>query len=164
MHPDARTLIEKLSLVPHPDGGFYRETFRASITVESTPHGGPRNASTAIYFLLPSGTFAALHRVASDEVWHHYDGDPLELHTFDPRSGVHTLTLLGRDVNGGQFPQHVVPAGVWQAARPRGERFTLAGCTVAPGFDFADAEMPTRAVLQQLLPGHGELVTALTRE
>jgi predicted cupin superfamily sugar epimerase len=163
MHPDARTLIDRLSLVPQPEGGFYRETFRASITVEGTPHGGRRSASTAIYYLLPAGTFAAWHRVASDEAWHFYDGDPLELHTINPRSGVHTLTVLGRDVAAGQFPQHVVAAGTWQAARPRGERFTLTGCTVAPGFESADFELPSRAVLQQLLPGHDDLVIALTR-
>jgi predicted cupin superfamily sugar epimerase len=164
MHPVALAVIEKLSLVPHPEGCFSRETFRASITVEGIPHGAPRNASTAIYFLVPANTFCSWHRVASDEAWHFYDGDPLELHTIDPRSGLHTMTVLGRDVAAGQFPQHVVPAGVWQAARSRGDRFTLTGCTLAPGFDLADYEMPSRATLLQLLPGHAELVTALTRE
>lgn len=161
--PRVDELIELLSLVPHPEGGYYREIFRAAITVEGTPHGAPRSASTAIYFLLPAGSFSAWHRVASDEAWHFYDGDPLELHTIDA-SGAHAFTLLGRDVAAGERPQHVVPAGVWQAARPRGSRFTLVGCTVAPGFDFADFEMPTRARMHELLPAHRDLVDALSRE
>ena len=163
MHPEATAIIERLALMPHPEGGFYRETFRALMTVEGTPHGSPRTASTAIYFLLPSGTFSAWHRVASDEAWHFYDGDPLELHTLDDNN-IHTVVTLGRDLAADQRPQHVVPAGVWQAARPRGERFTLCGCTVAPGFDFADFEMPSRARLLELLPAHHDLVVALTRE
>ncbi len=162
MHPDARTVVDQLSLVPHPEGGFYRETFRASATVD-VPDRATRNASTAIYFLLPADTFSAWHRVSSDEAWHFYDGDPLELHTIDPRTGIHTMNLLGRDLAAGERPQHVVSAGVWQAARPRGSRFTLAGCTVSPGFDFADFEMPAREALLASLPMHRDLVIALSR-
>jgi predicted cupin superfamily sugar epimerase len=161
MHPDARVLIETLGLIPHPEGGYYRETFRAPLRLEGLPHGAPRAASTGIYYLLPAGTLSALHRVGSDEVWHYYDGDPLELHTLDA-AGVHTVTRLGRDLAAGERPQHVVPAGVWQAARPLGQRFTLCGCTVAPGFDFADFEMPSRAELQPLFPAHRALLEQLT--
>lgn len=159
---DANRLVDLLGLSPHPEGGFYRETFRAPLALVGLPHGGPRAASTAIYFLLPAGTFSALHRVRSDEVWHHYDGDPLELHLIDD-AGAHTTHLLGRDLAAGERPQLVVPAGVWQAAVPRGERWALAGCTVAPGFDFADFELPARAELIRRLPAHAELVARLTR-
>ncbi len=162
MHPDADALVQRLSLSPHPEGGFYRETWRSPLELRSLPHGEPRAASTAIYFLLPAGTFSALHRVASDEVWHHYDGDPLDLHEID-ETGTHTVTVLGRDVARGERPQHVVAANRWQAAVPRGERFALCGCTVAPGFDFADFEMPARDALTRLFPQHTQLVARLTR-
>jgi predicted cupin superfamily sugar epimerase len=164
MDTAARTLIETLGLMPHPEGGFYRETFRAMLTVDGLAHGATRPASTAIYYLLPAGTVSALHRVASDEVWHHYDGDPVELHTIDEHTAEHFITRLGRDYAAGERPQHVVSAGVWQAARPVGSRFALLGCTVAPGFDFADFEMPARGALLDRFPMHRALVESLTRE
>jgi predicted cupin superfamily sugar epimerase len=160
MHPDASAAIRALELAPHPEGGFYRETFRAPLAVH-VPQG-LRAASTAIYFLLPAGTFSALHRVRSDEVWHHYEGDPVELHTIDD-GGVHRIALLGPPAREGQRPQHVVPAGTWQAAVPLGERYALCGCTVAPGFDFADFEMPARAVLVGRYPELGGAIERLTR-
>ena len=164
MHPDAQALCDSLGLAPHPEGGYYRETFRATLTLAGLPvyDGATRVASTAIYFLLPAGAFSALHRVRSDEVWHHYDGDPVELHTIDD-AGTHWCTVLGADVRAGQRPQHVVPAGVWQAAVPVGERYALCGCTVAPGFDFADFAMPPRGELLALFPAHHALVERLTR-
>jgi len=162
MHADAEDLVKRLGLAPHPEGGFYRETWRSPATVQGHP-GGARAASTAIYFLLPAGTFSAFHRVSSDEVWHHYDGDPVDLHLLDAVAGSHEIVSLGRDIAGGQLPQHVVPAGVWQAAMPRGERFALCGCTVAPGFEFNDFEMPGRAELLARFPHHADVVTRLTR-
>ncbi len=160
MNDEARAIVQALGLVPHPEGGFYRETFRAPLLVKA-PHG-ERAASTSIYYLLPAGTFSALHRVGSDEHWHHYDGDPVELHTIGA-DGDHAVSLLGRDLARGERPQLVVPAGVWQAAVPRGTRFALCGCTVAPGFDFSDFEMPTRARLEEAFPALRELVARLTR-
>ena len=162
--PEARAVIERLSLAPHPEGGFFRETFRAPRVVPTT--AGERAASTAIYFLLPSGTFSALHRVRSDEVWHHYDGDPVAIHLLHEgpdASAEHTILTLGRDIGRGQAPQIVVPAGVWQAAVPLGDRYALCGCTVAPGFDFADFEMPTRAELVSRMPAWREVIDPLTR-
>mgnify|MGYP002381965885 FL=1 len=161
MDETARTLIQRLELAPHPEGGFYRETYRAPLTLLGLPHAGPRSASTAIYFLLPAGVFSALHRVRSDEVWHHYDGDPLELHLLDEWD--HQVVILGRDFEKGQVPQQVVRAGVFQAARPLGSRFTLCGCTVAPGFDFADFEMPSREELLAQWPQHEAIIHELTR-
>jgi predicted cupin superfamily sugar epimerase len=160
VNDDARAVVGALGLTPHPEGGFYRETFRAPLAVEAPQ--GERAASTAIYFLLPAGSFSALHRVRSDEVWHHYDGDPVEIYTLQD-DGAHDVVRLGRDLGRGERPQVVVPAGVWQAAMPVGSRFALCGCTVAPGFDFADFEMPSREALAKRFPEVRELIERLTR-
>jgi uncharacterized protein len=157
MHADTQAIVERLRLHPHPEGGYYRETFRAPLKV------GERDASTAIYFLLPGGAFSAFHRVSSDEVWHHYDGDPIDLHLIEP-SGAYRLERLGHALESGEQPQVVIPAGVWQAAEPKGDRHALCGCTVAPGFDFKDFEMPARSVLLALFPSHAELLQRLCRQ
>ena len=164
MHPDARELIETLGLSPHPEGGFYRETFRSSITLSGLPWlrpEGERCASTAIYFLLPAGAFSAFHRVMGDELWHHYQGDPVALHVLDA-SG-HRVTKLGPDFGAGQRPQHVVRGGAWQAAVAIGERYALCGCTVAPGFDFADFTLASRDELVSAFPEHARLIESFTR-
>ena len=129
----AEEVVRLLGLVPHPEGGFYGETFRAPAPA------GERGASTAIYYLLPEGEVSAWHRVVdADEVWHYYAGGPLELTLAD--GGERSTVVLGSDLATGQRPQAVVPAGVWQTARALGE-WTLVGCTVAPGFQFASFEM-----------------------
>jgi len=129
----AEEVVRLLGLAPHPEGGFYRETFRAPAP------DGARAASTAIYYLLREGDVSAWHRVVdADEVWHHYAGAPLELTLSDGRE--RTSLRLGPDLSAGERPQAVVPAGVWQAARPLGG-WVLAGCTVAPGFAFSSFEM-----------------------
>ena len=160
----AEQVIQQLGLFPHPEGGFYAETFRGPALPFEMPGRGPRSASTAIYFLLRTRDFSALHVVLSDEVWHHYAGDTLELHCFT-RDGAHREVRLGSDFTEGERPQHVVLHGELQAARvvPGPHGFALCGCTVAPGFDFADFRMPSRAELLAELPAHAELVTALTR-
>jgi hypothetical protein len=160
VNDEARRVIDLLQLSPHPEGGFYRETFRSSAMV--TLERGPRAAGTCIYFLLPAGTFSALHRVSSDEGWHHYAGDPLRIDLLDD-GGRHLAVRLGDDVLAGDTPQHVVPAGAWQAATPLGDRYSLVGCTVAPGFDFADFEMPSRTELLARFPSHAALITSVTR-
>jgi|HubBroStandDraft_6_1064221.scaffolds.fasta_scaffold460701_2 predicted cupin superfamily sugar epimerase len=162
LHPEVERIVRLLELSPHPEGGFYRETWRSPLTLHGLPHSAPRAASTAIYFLLPAGSFSAFHRVASDEVWHHYGGDPLVLHELDD-GGAHRVAVLGHDLGRGQHPQHVVPAGRWQAALPDGDRYAFCGCTVAPGFDFSDFEMPSRAEMARLFPQHAELVAQLSR-
>jgi hypothetical protein len=151
-------IVDRLGLRPHPEGGFYRETFRSALHV---PAG---QASTAIYFLLPAGMFSAFHVIrGSDEIWHHYAGDPIELHTFAP-NGDYAVEVLGPDIAGGQRPQLVVAAGTLQAAVPRGDRFALCGCTVAPGFEFANFTIPTRAELLARFPRHAAVIGRLTRE
>ncbi len=129
----AEEVVRLLGLQPHPEGGFYRETFRAPAP------DGARAASTAIYYLLREGDVSAWHRVMdADEVWHHYAGAPLELRLANGRE--RTSLRLGADLAAGERPQAVVPAGVWQAARPLGG-WVLVGCTVAPAFEFASFEM-----------------------
>jgi predicted cupin superfamily sugar epimerase len=125
-------MIAALGLIRHPEGGFYRETFRAP--------DAPRGASTSILFLLPAGERSRWHRVDADEHWLFHDGDALELLIADPASGARERIVLGRDVARGERPQAVVPRGWWQAARPLGD-WTLVGCVVAPAFEFARFEM-----------------------
>ncbi len=130
---DADTVIRLLDLAPHPEGGHFRETFRDSA------QEGTRAASTAIYFLLRDGEASRWHRIDAAEVWHWYAGAPLELRMAPPDGEASTVTL-GSDLAAGERPQCVVPKGCWQSARTQGT-WTLAGCTVAPGFEFAGFEL-----------------------
>lgn len=163
----AEEIIERLGLVAHPEGGFYRETYRAAdeIAASGLParYPGPRAASTAIYFLLPQGAFSALHRIRSDELWHFYIGSPLEVICLHP-DGSRSDLRLGHDLARGELPQGVVPAGAWFGARLAGPgAFALVGCTVAPGFDFADFELAERDALTALYPEHAGIIAQLTR-
>jgi uncharacterized protein len=124
----ARALIEKLKLTPHPEGGWYREVFRSPVQV-STPRG-PRSAITTIYYLLEQGQLSRWHVVSSDEIWHFYGGSPLELLSYEPAKRALERTTLTEGV-------HAIEAGMWQAARSLGE-YSFVGCSVGPGFDFAD--------------------------
>jgi len=139
MDPRAKELIETLGLAPHPEGGFYREIWRAPQGVAPEDRRGARSALTAIYFLLPAGAVSRWHRVRSDEIWHHYEGAPLELLQIAPDEMRLERVRLG-PLDAGQAPVHCVPANGWQAARSLGA-YTLVGCTVGPGFDYADFEM-----------------------
>jgi predicted cupin superfamily sugar epimerase len=136
----AGEVVRLLGLAPHPEGGFYKETFRPAGSLGSDTG---RGASTAIYYLLREGEVSAWHRVRdADEVWHHYTGAPLELRIAESAdgSGRRTLVRLGSDLLAGERPQAVVPAGAWQTARALGG-WVLAGCTVAPAFEFSSFEM-----------------------
>ncbi len=159
---DARAWVARLGLAPHPEGGFYREVVRSAAVVAHPGHGQARAALTSIYFLLPPGAFSALHRVISDEIWVHLDGDPVALHQIDD-GGAHAVAQLGRDPDGGAVLQAVVLAGTWQAAVSIGEQGSLCACVVGPGFDFADFEMPPRADLIARFPALAGVVAKLTR-
>lgn len=135
LHPRAAALIEELGLAPHPEGGFFREIFRAPATVVADERGR-RSAITTIYFLLASGQFSRWHALDSDEVWHLYEGGPLELAVADARMERVERVAVG-SAAAGHAPVKVVPAGWWQTARPLGD-YALCGCTVGPGFEFAD--------------------------
>ena len=138
MHKRAQDLINDLGLQPHPEGGYFREIFRSPHQVHRSDERSARSALTTIYFLLVKGQHGRWHRVASDEVWHFYEGDPLDVYWIDDQDVVHQ-EVLGTGTSDAH-PVCVVPAGCWQAARPRGE-YSLMGCTVAPGFEFQDFEM-----------------------
>jgi predicted cupin superfamily sugar epimerase len=171
MGNDARYWIDHLRLGEHPEGGYYRLTYTADLAI-APPAGfnGERPVSTAIYFLLsnedaanPSGHFSAFHRLRSDEMWHFYAGSPLVVHVIAP-DGSYTQLLLGSDPERGEEFQAVVPAGRWFASVPlHPDSFALVGCTVAPGFDFADFEMAKRGELSAAYPQHAELIASLTR-
>ncbi|WP_353722565.1 cupin domain-containing protein [Dyadobacter sp. 676] len=160
--------IERYNLLPHPEGGYYAETYRAS---ENIPHsalparfGGERAYSTGIYFLLESHHFSAFHRIQADEMWHFYAGGALEVFVIDPLTGALNVIRLGSNPDNGETFQAVVPAGAWFASRPAvGSAYALVGCTVAPGFDFADFEMAERETLSQRYPQHAGLIAGLTR-
>jgi hypothetical protein len=162
----AETLIKELGLLPHPEGGFFRETYRAPLHLPGSaldPHfAGSRNASTAIYYMLTEGDRSRFHRIRSDEVWHFYLGDPLQVVELTD-AGDARVTLLGTDLTAGQVPQHVVPAGRWFGSCPApGSLFSLVGCTVSPGFDFADFEMATRDQLAQIYAHSLDWIERLT--
>lgn len=147
MDPRAAQLIADLELAPHPEGGYYRQVHRSASTVQPDDGRGERAALTTIYFLLPAGEVSRWHVVTSDEVWHYYEGAPLELLTADGGFTRVARHQLGPPADG-QRPVHVVAAHDWQAARSTGT-YTLVGCTVGPGFEFGDftllAERPADA-------------------
>lgn len=161
-------IIENLELAPHPEGGYFRETYRSPGEIEQENLGanfeGKRNFSTCIYFLLTSNDFSSFHRIKQDEIWHFYDGSAILLHVISP-SGDYAKHLIGRDLEQGETPQHVVPAGCWFAAEVMEKNaYSLVGCTVSPGFDFRDFEMKSRQELVSLFPDREAIITKLTRE
>jgi uncharacterized protein len=167
MKRDAKYWIEKLRLEQHPEGGYFRQTYKAELALgrESLPSefAGARAASTAIYFLIEGEEFSAFHRLRSDEVWHFYFGDALVVHVID-QDGAHSEILMGGDPEGGEVFQAMVKAGCWFASCVRDARgFALVGCTVAPGFEFADFEMARREELMREFPKHRKVIEALTR-
>jgi len=165
MSQSVQDLVNQLDLLPHPEGGYYKETYRSNLShlppaeLEITD---PRSISTAIYFLLTKGNFSAFHRIKQDELWHHYMGAAIAVHTISPKGEYHKL-LLGSDLAKGEFPQHLVKGGTWFASESLGD-YSLAGCTVAPGFDFADFELPPQKELLDLFPEHRNEIVRLTRE
>lgn len=165
MDSTAKTLIQAYQLLPHPEGGFYKETYRSPVSIDTKAlpdnFKGSRSVSTSIYFLLPKGNFSAFHRIESDECWHFYSGDPLHVYVIDA-NGVLTTIKLGKDILKGQHFQAVVPAGSWFASEPQGA-FSFVGCTVAPGFDFGDFELASRSVLLNEYPQHEKLISRLCR-
>lgn len=157
----ALELIRHLQLLPHPEGGYYRETYR-SLSTTQTP-GGERSASTAIYYLLEQGDFSAFHRIKSDECWHFYAGQTLLIHVI-VANGDYSCIRLGNMLEQNEQLQFVVPAGAWFASEPALDTtFALVGCTVAPGFDFADFEMGDREQLLEKFPQHTEVISRLCR-
>ncbi|WP_459209959.1 cupin domain-containing protein [Aquimarina rhabdastrellae] len=160
-------IVKKLDMLPHPEGGFYKETYRSEATIKKEAligdFSGDRNYSTAIYFLLTSENFSAFHRIKQDEIWHHYEGASLYVHVID-QDGVYARYSVGKNLEEGEFPQLVVPAGCWFASSVKNEdAYTFVGCTVAPGFDFADFELANREELAVQYPEHKKIIEQYTR-
>lgn len=166
---NAQYWIDRLELKPHPEGGHYRETYRAPLMLPNSAlpqHGGDRTACTAIYFLLAADQFSAFHRIRSDEMWHFYAGTGLIVHVITP-AGEYRQMLLGSNAEHSEMFQAVVPAGCWFGSALRDTRkdsYALVGCTVAPGFDFADFEMAKRGQLITQYPQHRSTIAGLTRD
>jgi predicted cupin superfamily sugar epimerase len=157
--------IEVLQLQAHPEGGYFRENYRAaeSVAKSNLPSrfSGERSFSTAIYFLLRSSDRSVFHRIKSDELWHFYDGGPLSIYLL--RDTKLEVRVLGKDVEQGELPQLIIPANCWFGARVnKSNSFCLCGCTVSPGFDFADFEMANRASLLKEYPQHQQIIEELT--
>ncbi len=167
--PTAEELIQKLNLQPHPrEGGHFRETYRCeeNLAASSLPqrYGANRSISTAIYYLLTPNTFSAIHRLASDEIFHFYAGGPVRMLQLFPNGAAKEI-IIGPNILAGQQPQVLVPRGVWQGSllEPAHD-FALLGCTVSPGFEFADYEDANRLELVAQYPEFKDLITRLTFE
>jgi predicted cupin superfamily sugar epimerase len=162
----SENIINKLNLQAHPEGGYFRETYRSKgeVNTDSLPadYKGKRNYSTCIYFLLTSDNFSALHRIKQDEIWHFYDGSPILLHVITPE-GEHSEIVIGNDLSKGEIPQYVVPGGCWFAAEVINKNsYSLTGCTVSPGFSFEDFELKSKAELINMFPHQKEVISKLT--
>ena len=160
-------LIHHYNLQAHPEGGWYTQTYKSNeqIDVNALPgrFGGDRAFSTAIYFLLEQGNFSAFHRIKSDECWHFYAGDPLLVFIIH-QNGELKIVSLGNDFENGQAFQYVVPANCWFASRPApGSEYCFLGCTVSPGFEFADFELANSNALAGMYPQHEEIIKQLCR-
>ena len=160
-------LIQQFALQQHPEGGWYKETYKSTelLPLAALPQrfNGDRSFSTAIYFLLEQGNFSAFHKIKSDECWHFYTGEPLVVYIIS-QQGALDIIELGNDINKGHVFQYVVPANCWFASRPAAEsNFCFVGCTVAPGFDFEDFDLADAAELSKLYPQHRDIIHELCR-
>lgn len=162
-----KSLVDNFQLQPHPEGGFYKQTYVASEEIPQSAlpkrFAGSRPFSTSIYFLLTKGNFSAFHKIQSDEGWHFYAGGSLEVIILHENGHLQIIRLGSDWLLGEQF-QTTVPAGAWFASRcTEGVDYSLVGCTVAPGFDFTDFELAKRSKLIETYPEHAEIITELTR-
>lgn len=164
---DIEEIIQNLELKPHPEGGYFRETYRSEGTIDQKNLGkaysGFRNQATCIYFLLTSKAFSTFHKIQQDEIWHFYKGSPIELHMISP-NGDYSKVRIGNSFNKGELPQFVVPGGHWFAAETLNKgSYSLVGCTVSPGFDFKDFILGDRQKLLSQFPQQREIITRFTR-
>lgn len=165
---EAKVLIQQYGLLPHPEGGWYKETYRSEekINAAALPEkfSGSRSFATAIYFLMECGNFSAFHRIKSDECWHFYAGGTLEVYIIDA-NGQLSIIPLGNQIDKGEYFQFVVPANCWFASKPAlGVSYSFVGCTVSPGFDFEDFELAKGEDLASQYPNHAALIKSLCRQ
>lgn len=162
----AEEIIRQFNLQEHPEGGYFKETYRSKGIIPNSildsSFEGDRNICTGIYFLLTSEKFSAFHKVNQDEMWHFYKGAPLKLHMISTK-GEYSFVIIGNNLKKGQIPQFTVNGGDWFAAEVIDQNsFSFVGCTVAPGFDFKDFELPTAGRLISQFPQHTEIINSLT--
>ena len=167
MNLTVQQIINHYRLLPHPEGGYFKETYRAELVLPANAlpaaFAGDRQASTAIYFLLEQGNFSAFHRIHSDECWHFYAGQTLIIYIIHPNGKLEEIKL-GNDILNKETFQYTVPAGCWFASVPApATAFSFVGCTVAPGFDFTDFELAEQDALLKNYPQHSRLIKQLTR-
>lgn len=167
MQNEVSYIIEKLKLIAHPEGGYFNEIYRSSelISKSSLPqrYNADRNFSTSIYFMLAGEQISLFHRLKSDEIWHYYKGSVTNLHCFEGNQ--YSLIRIGSGIENNEQPQFVIKAGVWFAAEIENKNsYSLIGCTVAPGFDFADFEFAQRNDLIQNFPDHSDLIKRFTKD
>ena len=163
---NAQYWINKLELIKHPEGGYYREVYRSEEVIEEVAlhdrYSGVRNVSTSIYFLLDGENVSHFHKLQSDETWHFYEGSSLTIYLID-EAGNYSTQKLGRNIEAEEVFQFVIPKFSWFAAEVNDKNsYTLIGCTVAPGFDFADFELAKGEVLIAQFPIHKSLIEKLT--
>ncbi|WP_378176863.1 cupin domain-containing protein [Aquimarina sp. SS2-1] len=168
MDQKVKEIVNKLHLKPHPEGGFYKETYRSDgvIPKEVLKGGfsGDRNYCTGIYFLPTSHNFSAFHRIKQDEMWHFYGGSSLYVHVITTE-GEYINHTVGMNLDQGETPQVVVPAGCWFASSVKdAERYSFVGCTVSPGFDFEDFELAEKESLSDTYPEHKKIISQFTRK
>lgn len=162
----AKEIIKLLDLQEHPEGGYFKETYRSEEIIPNsilgTSYEGERNVSTGIYFLLTSEKFSTFHKINQDEMWHFYKGSPLKLHMIT-EDGNYSFVIIGNDLIKGELPQYTVKGGDWFAAEVLLENsYSFVGCTVAPGFDFRDFALPTSKELIDIFPQHQKIIQNLT--
>ncbi len=156
-------IVSHLNMLPHPEGGYYKETYRSTLHVTHPLVNDWRSVATAIYFLIEKNNFSAFHKIKSDEVWHFYAGDALEVIELDENGNL-IYTSIGSNLQAGEVFQYLVKAGRWFGSRVKaGGHYSLVGCTVAPGFEFKDFELANGNELIALYPQHVEVIKALTR-
>jgi uncharacterized protein len=163
----AKQYVDKLQLQAHPEGGYFKETYRCIESIEDNclpeRFTGARSISTSIYYLLEQADYSGFHKIKSDECWHFYAGGTLLIHVIET-TGYYSCIKLGSDILNGETFQFVVPAGAWFASEPAANvAFSLVGCTVAPGFDFEDFEMANREQLLKEFPQHQDITRRLCR-
>lgn len=162
MYNKAEKIIELLQLNKHPEGGYYREIYRSKevIPEDALPErfAGSRNFGTSIYFLLSKNDISAWHRIKQDEIWHHYEGSQVLMHTIDTK-GKHAKQLIGKEIEIGAMPQLLIKQGTWMAAEIIDKTsYVLLGCNTFPGFDFKDFELGSAKQLIDLFPKHHEII------
>jgi uncharacterized protein len=164
---DSDIIIKKLGLIPHPEGGYYKETYRSQEIIDGPAlpnrYSGSRNISTSIYYMLHGNQISHFHKLKSDEIWHFYMGSPAIIHCFN--NDGYSKTIVGNDIGHGKLPQFIIKAETWFAAEVEDKNnFFLVGCTVAPGFNFEDFTLASRKELQNKYPAYKDLIIKFTND